>query len=340
MIYLLQGNRVYRSYFGGKNLDAFFGKENPSVTQFPEEWIASLTRACNPGREKITEGYSYCRDGKSLREIIDISPVLMLGEENYKKYGKRLPFLVKLLDSAERLFIQCHPTNEFAQKHFNSQFGKTECWYILSAEKDACVYLGFKRGATKQKMINAFLRQDIDDMLSMMHRHPVKAGDVIFVDGGVPHAIGAGCFLVELQEPTDYMVIPERKSLSGISLPDDKMHGGLGFEKMFDVFDYTHYSYDAIRKKFVKHIKLQKNVLNTVVGEEWTDKFKLNCIDLDGEIEFSTNDKCCVALVLEGRCVIDNSQQFIQLNKGDELFIAANTPPSIIKGKAKIILCQ
>ena len=340
MIYLLQGNRVYRSYYGGKNLDAFFGVEVPSVTQFPEEWIASLTRAYNPGREKIIEGYSYCREGETLKEIIDKDPISMLGDENYKKYGSKMPFLVKLLDSAERLFIQCHPTNEFAQKNFNSQFGKTECWYIISADEDACVYLGFKPGATKQKLVDYFMCQDVEGMLNMMHKIPVKAGDVIFVDGGVPHAIGAGCFIVELQEPTDYMVIPERTSPSGISLPDKKMHGGLGFDKMFEVFDFTHYTYEALCEKFVKNIKLKKNVFNTVVGEEWTDKFKLSCIDLDGEISFETSGKCCVSLVLEGECFVKNSQQFLHLKKGDELFIAANTSPSIINGKAKIILCQ
>ena len=340
MIHLLKGNRVYRSYFGGKNLDKFFNVEDPKVSQFPEEWIASLTKAINPGRERIEEGYSLCLDGKKLKDVINESPIECLGEENYSKYGNKAPFLLKLLDSAERLFIQCHPTTEFAKRHFNSQFGKTESWYILEAEKDAHVYLGFKEGITKEQMIDCFQKQDIEGMLSMMHKHPVKSGDTIFVDGGVPHAIGAGCFLIELQEPTDLMVIPERKSASGITLTDEKMHGGLGFERMFDVFDYTGYSYTETREKYIRNIKTTPNELVTLIGEEWTDKFKMQIVELDGEINFDPNDKCCVAVILEGNCVMENSQQLLRLNKGDELFIAANTPPLFIKGKAKIILCR
>ena len=54
-----------------------------------------------------------------------------------------MSILVKLLDSAERLVIQCHPTIPFAKKHFNSSFGKAECWYMLDTEEDAYIYLGF-----------------------------------------------------------------------------------------------------------------------------------------------------------------------------------------------------
>ena len=80
--------------------------------------------------------------------------------------------------------------------------------------------------------------QDIEGMLECMHHFPVKRGDLIYVAGGVPHAIGAGCFLAEIQEPTELMVIPERVTPSGVRLAEEKLHGGLGFEKMFDCFEY------------------------------------------------------------------------------------------------------
>ena len=60
----------------------------------------------------------------------------------------------------------------------------------------------------------------------MLHRIPVKAGDFVFVDGGVPHAIGGGCFMVELQEPSDLMVVAERFTPSGRRIPDAKLSGG------------------------------------------------------------------------------------------------------------------
>ena len=235
MLYLLKQNRVYRSYYGGKRLDKLCGKDICEDSQFPEEWIASTVRAFNAGREDIVEGPSVCEDGRRLADIIKENPKKFLGEEQFNKYGENMSILVKLLDAAERLFIQCHPTIPFAKKYFNSQFGKTECWYIISAEEGAFVYLGFKPEITKEKWQKCFDEQDVDGMLALMHKLSVKAGDLIFVEGGVPHAIGEGCLLCELQEPTDYMVIPERTSKSGITLTDRKMHGGLGFERMMDI---------------------------------------------------------------------------------------------------------
>ena len=86
-------------------------------------------------------------------------------------------------------------------------------------------------------------------MLNALHRFELKKGDFIFVEGGVPHAIGAGCFMAELQEPTDLMVIPERITPSGVELSDVKLHCGLGFEKMFDCFIYNGYDRETIQEK-------------------------------------------------------------------------------------------
>ena len=143
--------------------------------------------------------------------------------------------------------------------------GKTECWFIIEAEKDACVYLGFKQGITREKWEQLFEKQDIDGMLECLNKVPVRKGDAVFVDGGMPHAIGGGCMLIEAQEPTDLMVIPERTSKSGITLSDEKMHGGLGFNKMFDCFIYKGYSEAELRRKYVKHFNGNTNGFSTVV---------------------------------------------------------------------------
>ena len=88
-------------------------------------------------------------------------------------------------------------------------------------------------------------------LLNMLHRIPVKAGDFVFVDGGVPHAIGGGCFMVELQEPSDLMVVAERFTPSGRRIPDAKMHGGVGWEKMFDVYEYDGRTFEETCAKYV-----------------------------------------------------------------------------------------
>ena len=93
-------------------------------------------------------------------------------------------------------------------------------------------------------------------MLSCLHKVPVKKGDTFIIRGGVPHGIGAGCFLVEIQEPTDYTIRTERVTPSGLPVADAMCHQGLGFEKMFDCFDYQGYSLAELQKKYNRKARI------------------------------------------------------------------------------------
>ncbi|MCQ2734829.1 MAG: class I mannose-6-phosphate isomerase [Alphaproteobacteria bacterium] len=340
MIYYLKPNRVYRSYFGGKRLDKLCGKKYCEDTQFPEEWIASTVRAFNAGREDIVEGPSVCENGKLLKEIINKNPKEFLGQEEFNKHGENMSILVKLLDAAERLFIQCHPTISFAKKYFNSDFGKTECWYIISAEKNACVYIGFKPEITREKWQECFDNQDVSGMLELMHKISVNAGDLIFVEGGVPHAIGEGCLLCELQEPTDYMVIPERTSKSGITLTDKKMHGGLGFEKMMDCFVYEGLTEEELRNKYVRHPKLTDNCMIPIVDDSITDKFKMDCLKLKGKASFDFGNTYAVATAINGNCKIVSNGKTNEIRSGNSFIVSANNGEIIFDGNATLMICR
>ncbi len=340
MIYRQKHNRVFRSYFGGKRIDEFFGLSEAKDTQFPEEWIFSTARAFNAGREHLVEGPSMLEDGSALTDLLAADPQRMLGAAQIARHGEKLSILVKLLDAAERLFIQCHPTVEFAKAAFGSPFGKTECWYILSAEENACVYLGFRPGITKEAWKACFEKEDTDGLLSMMHCLQVHPGDLVFVAGGVPHAIGGGCLLCELQEPTDYMVIPERRSKSGIVLTDAKMHGGLGFDKMFDCFVYEGYSEEELRRRFVKHMEFCPDTVANLVGKDLTDKFTMDLLCVKSEVEVKNDGRYAVVLVLEGEAEICYGDQLLQVKQGDELFIDASTPDMVWRGNAKAFLCK
>lgn len=336
MIYLLKENRVFRSYYGGKRLDRLYGKKVCEDSQFPEEWIASTVRAFNAGRENIVEGPGVCEDGTLLSDKIQKNPIEFLGETQYDKYGSNMSILVKLLDSAERLFIQCHPTVPFAKKYFNSDFGKTECWYIISAENDACVYIGFKPEITREKWQICFDNQDIEGMLALMHRVNVKEGDLVFVEGGVPHAIGGGCLLCELQEPTDYMVIPERKSKSGITLTDEKMHGGLGFEKMMDCFVYNGFSESELFNRYIRHPKIKEDILSPIVDSTITNRFKMDMLKVRKGTAVDLGESYAVAVVINGSVQINE-----RLYKcGAELFITANSGSMIFSGDGDIMICR
>ena len=333
MIILCKPNRVARSYLGGRRLDRMQGVAEPKDGFFPEEWVASTTRAFNMGGAP-DEGLSVTPDGRFLADILAEHPEYLGGFE-------RLPILLKLLDASERLVIQAHPTVPFAKEHFGSPFGKAECWYILDADPDAHVYLGFKPlDDLRARWIRAFDAQNVQEMLSMLHRIPVKPGDVWYVDGGVPHAIGGGCIMAELQEPTDLMVIPEKVTPSGRVLSEQKLHGGLGFEKMFDVFDYRGYSPEELRARFHRRPDVPANVPTPIIDGSLTEKFRLTEYRAEGKMTIPKPGQPAVAVVVSGSGEIGDSDGFFGISAGNSLFIPATAGALTLRGSVRILIAE
>ena len=323
----LDNPRVWRTYLGGKLLDAFHGKDGDDG-HFPEEWIMSVTTARNPGHENEgSDGLCRTKNGQSLRSLIESDPEKYLG-----KPTADTGVLVKLLDSAERLGIQVHPNREKAQHLFGSDYGKTECWYILGTRtiggEKPCVYLGFKKGITKEKWRDLFDRQDIDGMLSSLERFEVKTGDTILVEGGVPHAIGAGCFLCEIQEPTDYTIRTERKTPSGFMIDDRLCHQGVGFEKMFDVFDYRDMSHEEIIGKwFVKPrttLECDGGKIISRIGYDKTPYFALDEIEATGNLTLERTKSFYGLYVIDGEGRLFSTSGKEEIKKGDQFFVPSN----------------
>ena len=331
MIFLCEPNRVTRTYLGGHRIDKLRGIEAADNFK-PEEWIASVTSARNPSGDP-NEGLSITRDKRYLSDILNEHP------EYLGKYDS-LPILLKLLDASERLVIQVHPTVDFAMKNLDSKFGKAECWYIISTEPGACVYLGFKEGITREEWIDCFEKQDIERMLSFLHKIELEPGNVWYVDGGVPHAIGGGCLMAELQEPTDLMAVPEKVTPSGRPLPEARLHCGLGFVKMFDMFDYTGYSYDELKAKFHRRRECPKNSTAEIIDGTLTDKFAMSECRVDGELHYSNNGLPEVFVVINGHGSISDSDGVHELSAGDCGFIPATVPELTLKGDMRILISR
>ncbi len=321
MITKLQPNRVRRTYLGGGRIDAFCGvsRDVSDGVPRPEDWLASTTTAFNGTLEIDGEGLGRFEDGRLVKDVVG-----------------SLPILVKLLDSDERLVIQAHPTLPCAKRLFTSSVGKTECWYFLpGTATDACVYLGFKPGITREKWRAAFGSQQ--GLLDMLHCVPVAPGDFVFVDGGVPHAIGAGCFMVELQEPSDLMVVAERFTPSGRRIPDAKMHGGVGWEKMFDVYEYEDLDFEEVCRRYVRRGSTCSTRLNIapvtqICGPELTDKFSMWLIAESGHLELPRDR--AVAVVTDGAGSVNG----VDLKKGDR-FVVYDGQDITTQGDVTIIAC-
>ena len=203
----------------------------------PEDFVGSTTEVASGGGVGLT----VMPDGRTLREHIRLDPEAYLGPQHVAAFGADPALLVKVLDTAERLFVHFHPDDAFANRHLGSRFGKTEAWYVVDGVGEA--FLGFNRDVDPGEVASWVAGQDVEAMLSALNRVPVRPGDTLFVPGGVPHAIGAGLTLVELQEPTDLSILLE---WTGYPIEPSDRHLGLGVDTALTALDRSGWDADQL----------------------------------------------------------------------------------------------
>lgn len=329
----LQANRVWRTYTGGRNLDALDGAEQAVDSHFPEDWIASLTRAVNPGREHLNdEGLSTVSyQGKEvpLKSLIETYPDDILGKEHVKLHGLRPSFLLKFLDSAIRLHIQCHPTAAFAKRFLNSDFGKTEAYYILGTREDVelpFIYLGFQQPPTREELKAAIEAQDIAFLEACFEKIPVKKGDAFYVPAGLPHAIGEGVFMIEIMEPSDHVIRIEFEK-AGYVLPEKARFMDRGIEFGLSVFDYNPYPTDQVQADFFVRERLFSRTDNAeeymLFDKNITSCFRMNKLVLTGDYMLE-KEGFYILIVTGGSGVIHSGTTRLQLKFGAKFLVPAS----------------
>ncbi|PRX49444.1 mannose-6-phosphate isomerase [Prauserella shujinwangii] len=236
----LPANQPPQFYRGGEAIAALRG--HPGSAEFgPEDWVASTTTRF--GRD--TQGLSLLPDGRWLRDAVHADPHGWLGAGHVAAFGDSTALLVKLLDAGQRLPVHFHPSDAFAREHFDSHFGKTEAWIVVgTGGPDAVVYAGF-REAHSAGTIGEWVRgQDAPAMLDALNRIAVRPGDTVYIPAGLPHAIGAGVFVVELQQPTDFSLTMEWRDF--LRAPDEG-HLGIGFDTALAALDRSGWDDDRLR---------------------------------------------------------------------------------------------
>lgn len=343
-------NRVWRTYEGGALIDNW-KKTSPEVDgSMPEEWIMSTITARGKNRPK-NEGLSLIEteDGiLPLRDLIDSNPEKYLGSALAQKYGTT-GVLIKMLDSKERLTIQVHPDKEYASNIFNSEFGKTESWYVLNTREidgeKSVIYMGFKEHVTKEEWKTHFDNQNIQGMLNCLHKIEVKPGDAFIIYGGVPHAIGSGCFLMEVQEPTDYTMRVEKTTPNGLKIGPELIHQNVGEKKMLECFHYDTYTTDEALQnwKITPEIidRTREYTLRTLFNEKHTTCFGLNELLLNGSYTIQGNSSFYVAVIYSGDGIMACNGEVYEYSQGDEIFISAAIDEITLTSKreSKVLLC-
>jgi mannose-6-phosphate isomerase len=218
----LPANQPDRFYRGGAAIAALRGD---APREFgPEDWVAS----CTTLHGAADLGLSVLPDGRVLRDAVAEHAGSWLGDAHVTRFGTDPALLVKLLDAGQRLPVHCHPSDAFATTHFGSRYGKTEAWVVVGTTgPDSTVHIGFADDVAEGTVADWVARQDSAAMLGALNRVTVAPGDTVVMPAGVPHAIGAGVFIVELQQPTDLSVTLEWQGFL-----DDEAGGhlGIGFE--------------------------------------------------------------------------------------------------------------
>jgi mannose-6-phosphate isomerase len=154
-----------------------------------ESWQLSSVE----GSETTTDG------GLTLNQLVLQEQGRLLGVSNYQRFGNEFPLLIKFIDAHQNLSIQVHPNDEVAQRH-GKPHGKTEMWYVMDSAPGATLYNGLKMRLTPQEYERMVEGDTICDALA---QYTVQEGDCFFIPAGRIHAIGAGCYLAEIQQTSD-----------------------------------------------------------------------------------------------------------------------------------------
>jgi mannose-6-phosphate isomerase len=230
---VLGPNQVHRFYRGGPGIAEFRGIPSDD-DHAPEDWVGSATSVF--GSEGM--GLSMLPDGRTASEAFAADPEGFFGPRHAERFGADPGLLVKLLEAGERLPVHCHPDREFARRHLGCPHGKTEAWVIVevrSPDPQAEVFLGFRDEVDPRTLAAWVTAQNTSAILGAMNRIPITADDTVLVPAGVPHAVGEGVFLVELQEPTDLSVLLEWDGFDIDGARDG--HLGLGFDEALRCVD-------------------------------------------------------------------------------------------------------
>jgi mannose-6-phosphate isomerase len=332
-IILLSPNRVWRTYPGGKTLDKLEGKTTSEDSHFAEDWIGSTTQAVNKGRESFGEGYSKVEvngEWYLLKKLMEKYPLEILGEKHYKKYGANSQFLLKFLDAAIRLHIQAHPGIAFSQKHLNSNSGKTEAYVILGVREEVSepyIYLGFQHPLAKDDFKQAVADQDSDKILSCFEKIYIQPGDVFIVPGGLPHAIGEGVFMIEIMEPTDFVVRLEFER-GGYVLPEEARFMGRDVDFAMDMIEFKPLLVEQVKQQYFCKPVLVNRESNyeefILIGNEQTNCFSVRKMNITGKYT-RASVSFHAGIVTQGEGTIEAGRECIAIKKGDKFLVPFKT---------------
>ena len=183
--------------------------------------------------------------------------------------------MAKFIDAKENLSIQVHPTEAYARRHENDN-GKNEMWYIVDAEADAFIYVGFNCNTSRKEVAR---RVKDGSIVEILNKIPVHKGDSFFIPAGTVHAIGAGCLICEIQQTSN---VTYRLYDYG-RLDHDGKPRTLNVKKALDVLNYKRMEIELDEESGLYHIGAAS--AKTLARTNW---FTVTRYEVDGDIKITS----------------------------------------------------
>jgi mannose-6-phosphate isomerase len=291
--------------WGGNKIKTVLGIDFSPLLNCGEAWVVSGVED-NP--TVVSNGFL---EDNELNELVEIYMGDLTGDSVYNRFGNEFPILIKFIDAADYLSIQVHPDDELAAARGIGN-GKSEMWYIMSADKDAELITGFKKDSTKEE----YLKHLEDKQLSeLLNREKVKAGDVFYMPAGRVHALGPGILLAEIQQTSDttYRIYDWDR------VDDKGKSRELHTDEALDAIDFK--AHDDYKSNY----KEVKNASSNMVSSPY---FTTNIIVLDKALakDYTELDSFVIYICVEGSITLvhdGEEEKQVALSRGEAALIPA-----------------
>lgn len=271
--------------------------------QVGESWELSGVK----GNESVIVNGKYA--GLTLPDLIAQEGANLLGAKNYERFGQEFPLLIKFIDARQDLSIQVHPNDKLAWERHQSK-GKTEMWYVVSADEGAHLRSGFAKQVTPAEYEASVNDDTITDLLT---DYLIQPGDVFFLPAGRVHSIGAGAFIAEIQQTSDitYRIYDfKRRDANGNTR---ELHTELAKEAI----DYT------VESDYRTHYIARENQEVELVSCPY---FTTSLYELTQEftLDYSALDSFVVLICMSGQATFmtDSGDEFV-MHQGETVLLPA-----------------
>lgn len=334
---------LYRFYEGGALTREFRGEPQRPDDWWSEDWVGSCTLAGNCEPEGRPQGLSTVEvpglGAVPLRQLVEWLPGEMVGERFAERWGPITGVLVKLLSPAGPVPVHAHPTRAWARQHLGSPFGKAEAWILLDTPGDgrspAHASIGFVPGVERQSFADAVRRHDSAAIRGALHRTEVGAGEVYVAFPGVPHCLGPRLSFIEVQEPTDHIVIAETAGGDGADGAEAAATMGLGWDLALDMIDYSTapagetFARARQQPRILRHVRGSSET--RLVGEDVLPFFDATALDVTDEIDVG-DGRFSIAVVTAGSGLIETDAGVVPVRRGQTFALAASLRFRLVAG--------